>query len=52
LFYWNWSRGRLHPATLWGTVTIVATHALRLPLASTASWQAFAGWAVQLLGNS
>jgi hypothetical protein len=44
------SRGRLHPATLWGAVAIVGTHALRMPLASTAAWQGFAGWAVQLLG--
>ena len=52
LFLWDiGSRGRLHPATLWGALTIVATHTLRMPLASTAGWQAIAGWAVQLLGN-
>lgn len=45
------SRGRLHPVTLWGASSIVAVHALRMPLASTAGWQAFAGWAVQLLGT-
>jgi hypothetical protein len=49
LFVWDIrSRGRLHPATLWGSLIIVCTHALRMPLASTAAWQAFAGWAVQL----
>jgi len=41
------SRRRLHPATLWGALAIVASHALRMPLASTAAWQVFAGWAVQ-----
>ena len=51
LFLWDIrSRGRLHPATLWGALTIVAIHVLRMPLASTAGWQAFAGWAVRLLG--
>ena len=52
LFLWDiGSRGRLHPATLWGALTILASHALRMPLATTAAWQAVAGWAVQLLGN-
>ncbi len=52
LFVWDIrSRGRLHPATVWGALTIVASHLLRMPLASTAGWQAFAGWAVHLLGN-
>ena len=45
------SRGRLHPATLWGAAAIVITHALRMPLASTSAWQAFAGWAVRLMGS-
>jgi hypothetical protein len=52
LFVWDFrSRGRLHPATLWGAVAIVAVHVLRMPLASTAGWQAFAGWAVEVLGS-
>ena len=42
------SRGRIHPVTLWGGLSIIAFHAARLPFASTAGWQAFAGWAVQL----
>jgi hypothetical protein len=42
-----WSRGRLHPATILGAVTIVAFHLFRMPLASTPGWQAFAGWAVR-----
>ena len=44
------SRGRIHRVTLWGGLAIIAFHAARLPVASTAGWQAFAGWAVQLLG--
>ena len=52
LFVWDIrSQGRPHAATLWGAVTIVGSHVLRMPLASTAGWQAFAGWAVQLLGH-
>jgi hypothetical protein len=52
LFLWDiGSRGRLHPATLWGALTILATHALRMPFATTAAWRGVAGWAVQLLGN-
>lgn len=44
------SRGRPHAATLWGALAIVGFQVLRMPIASTAGWQAFAGWAVQLLG--
>jgi hypothetical protein len=44
------SRRRLHPVTLWGVLGIVAYHVLRMPIASTAPWQAFAAWAVQRLG--
>ncbi len=52
LFVWDIvSRRRLHPATLWGALAIVACHMLRMPLASTAGWQAFAGWAVQVVGR-
>ncbi|HEY7502358.1 MAG TPA: hypothetical protein VH740_27805 [Vicinamibacterales bacterium] len=45
------SRGRLHSATMWGAIIIVASHVLRMPLAATSGWQAFAAWAVQLLGT-
>lgn len=44
------SRGRLPPVTLWGTLTILTTQAVRMPLASTTAWQAFAARAIQLLG--
>src|SRR6185436_10540344 len=43
------SRGRIHRVTLWGSLAIIGFHATRLPVASTAGWQAFASWAVQLL---
>ena len=43
------SRGRVHAVTLWGGLALVAAMALRLPLASTDAWQAFARWAVGLV---
>jgi hypothetical protein len=47
LIVWDFrARGRMHPVTLIGGAAIVVTHALRMPLASTAGWQALAGWAV------
>ena len=47
LIVWDfWARGRMHPVTLIGGAAVVLTHALRMPLASTAGWQALAGWAV------
>jgi len=44
------SRRRLHPVTLWGGLAILTYHLLRVPIASTAEWQAFAAWAVHRLG--
>jgi uncharacterized membrane protein YozB (DUF420 family) len=44
------SRGRLHPATLWGGLAIVVSQPLRLVLSGTAAWASFARWAVSLLG--
>jgi len=44
------SRHKLHPVTLWGGLAIVAFHLLRMPIASTAGWQAFAAWAIHRLG--
>ncbi len=40
------TRGRLHPATLWGGLLLVATQPLKWMLAGTASWQGFAGWLI------
>jgi hypothetical protein len=39
------SRGRLHPATLWGGLAIVVAQPLRLALSGTGAWLAFAHWA-------
>ncbi len=44
------SRGRLHPATLWGSLLLIASQPLRLLVSGTDSWQAFARWATGLLG--
>jgi hypothetical protein len=38
------SRGRVHPAFLWGGLFLVASQPLRLLLARTDAWLAFAGW--------
>lgn len=38
------SRGRVHPAFLWGGIFLIASQPLRLLIASTDAWLAFAGW--------
>jgi hypothetical protein len=38
------TRRRVHPATAWGGVFIVASQPLRLMLSGTPAWLAFAGW--------
>jgi len=40
------TRGRLHPATLWGGLLMIASVPVRLAVASTDAWLAFADWAV------
>lgn len=40
------SRGRLHPATLWGGALLVGSHILRVVLMGTPGWVTFADWAV------
>jgi hypothetical protein len=45
------SRPRVHPVTLWGGAVLIAFQPLRLALAGTHAWLAFAGWAVSLLGH-
>ncbi|GIL06785.1 hypothetical protein FBR04_18060 [Betaproteobacteria bacterium PRO7] len=48
-----WDRrvlGRLHPVTLWGGLTLVASQPLRLVVSGTDAWLAFARWATGLLG--
>jgi hypothetical protein len=51
LAIWDFrSRGRLHPATLWGGAAIILSQPLRLVLSGTAAWLAFAGWVAGLVG--
>ncbi len=45
------SRGRPHPVTLWGGLVLVASQPLKLLLARTDAWSAFAARAVGLLGR-
>jgi uncharacterized membrane protein YozB (DUF420 family) len=40
------TRRRLHPATLIGTLVLVASQPLRLALSGSAAWQAVAGWLI------
>lgn len=44
------SRGRIHAVTLWGSLTIIGTHVLRILIMGTGPWLAFAEWATGLLG--
>ena len=37
-------RRRVHPATIWGGLLILASQPLRLMIAGTPAWLAFAGW--------
>jgi uncharacterized membrane protein YozB (DUF420 family) len=38
------TRGRVHPATLWGGLFLVASQPLRLAVSGTPAWMAFARW--------
>ena len=44
------SKGRLHPATLWGGLSLITFHLLRFFISDTAIWLTFAKWAVGLVG--
>jgi hypothetical protein len=43
------TRGRLHPATLWGGLLVVGSIPLRLAIGLSAGWLAVADWAVGLV---
>jgi hypothetical protein len=38
------TRGKVHPATIWGGLLVVASQPLRLMISGTAPWLAFASW--------
>ena len=38
------TRRKIHPATIWGGLLVVASQPLRLMIAGTPAWMAFAGW--------
>ena len=38
------TRRKVHPATIWGGLLVVASQPLRLMIAGTSAWMAFAGW--------
>jgi hypothetical protein len=44
LLYDVTTRKKVHPATVWGGLLIVASQPLRLMIAGTPAWIAFAGW--------
>src|SRR4051812_21587124 len=41
------TRRKVHPATIWGGLLIVASQPLRLMLAGTPAWMAFASWLIR-----
>ena len=48
---WDWrTRGRLHPATLWGGLLLIVSQPVRLVVSGTEAWLAFARWSTGLLG--
>ena len=38
------TRRKIHPATIWGGLLVVASQPLRMMIAGTPAWLAFAGW--------
>jgi hypothetical protein len=41
------TRRRIHPATIWGGLLLVASQPLRLMISGTSAWLAFASWLTQ-----
>lgn len=49
MFLHDWrTQGRIHRATLWGGLLLLAAHPFRFWLATTAGWEQFATWLMQL----
>lgn len=44
------SRGKIHPATLWGGLFVIGSQVLRLVVGGTAAWDAFARWLTSFAG--
>ena len=40
------TRGRAHPATIWGGLFLIASQVLRIVISGTGPWLAFAGWLI------
>jgi hypothetical protein len=40
----RFTRKKIHPVYLWGGITIMIIHLIRIPLGSTPAWQFIAGW--------
>jgi hypothetical protein len=43
IYDWR-TRGRLHPATLWGGLLLIASQPLRIAIGFTPAWQSFSSW--------
>lgn len=49
MFLYDWrTQGRIHRATLWGGLLLLAAHPFRFWLAKAAGWEQFATWLMQL----
>lgn len=44
-----WSTGKVHRATLWASAFLILLQQMRIPIGQTSLWQAFAGWAQNLV---
>jgi phosphoglycerol transferase MdoB-like AlkP superfamily enzyme len=49
LYDWR-ALGRVHPATLWGGLFLIASQPLRLLINATPAWQSFANWLTNWFG--
>ena len=49
MFYDLWSTGKIHRATLWASVLLIALQQVRIPIGRTSLWQSFATWTQNLV---
>lgn len=45
-----WSLRKVHRATLWAGIFLIVVQQIRVPIAMTAPWHAFAAWAQSMVG--